>query len=148
MAGTVDLTDLDMWARAVPYEEFGRLRREAPVAWFPDQGSGFWSVHGYADIVAASRDVATFSSSRGVSFEEPTDEDMAARRTIIDTDPPEHTTLRKIVASTFSQRAVAVYEHFVSGLTEQVLDAMPADGQPFDFVDAVAKEVPIRVLAQ
>jgi cytochrome P450 len=83
-----------------------------------------------------------------VSFEDPTDEDMAARRTIIDTDPPEHTKLRKIVASTFSQRAVAVYEHFVTGLTEQVLDRMPADGQAFDFVDAVAKEVPIRVLAQ
>jgi cytochrome P450 len=83
-----------------------------------------------------------------VSFEDPTDEDMAARRTIIDNDPPEHTKLRKIVASTFSQRAVAVYEHFITGLTEQVLDRMPAGGEPFDFVDAVAKEVPIRVLAQ
>ena len=113
----------------------------------PDEGSGFWSVSRYADIVAASRDVATFSSARGVSFEEPTDEDMAARRTIIDTDPPEHTKLRKIVASTFSQRAVAVYEHFITGLTEEVLDRMPAGGA-FDFVDAVAKEVPIRVLAQ
>ena len=137
-----------MWARAVPYEEFGRLRRDAPVAWSPDDGSGFWSVSRYADIVAASRDVATFSSARGVSFEEPTDEDMAARRTIIDTDPPEHTKLRKIVASTFSQRAVAVYEHFITGLTEEVLDRMPAPGEPFDFVDAVAKEVPIRVLAR
>src|SRR6266567_2357007 len=147
MAGIVDLTDLDMWACAVPYGEFGRLRREAPVAWSPDEGSGFWSVSRYADIVAASRDVATFSSSRGVSFEEPTDEDMAARRTIIDTDPPEHTKLRKIVASTFSQRAVAVYEHLITGLTEEVMHRMPASGT-FDFVDAVAKEVPIRVLAQ
>jgi cytochrome P450 len=117
------------------------------VAWSPGEG-GFWSVTRYADIVTASRDVATFSSGRGVSFEDPTDEDMAARRTIIDTDPPEHTKLRKIVASTFSQRAVAVYEHFITGLTEQVLDRMPAGGQAFDFVDAVAKEVPIRVLAQ
>jgi cytochrome P450 len=147
MLGAVDLTDLDMWARAVPYEEFGRLRREAPVAWSPDEGSGFWSVSRYADIVAASRDVSAFSSARGVSFEEPTDEDMAARRTIIDTDPPEHTKLRKIVASTFSQRAVAVYEHFITGLTEDVLDRMAA-GPAFDFVDVVAKEVPIRVLAQ
>ncbi len=140
-----------MWARGVPYDEFARLRREAPVAWFPDEGSGFWSVHGYADIVAASRDVATFSSARGVSFEEPTDADMAARRTIIDTDPPEHTKLRKIVSGFFSQRAVAVYEHFIAGLTEHVLDRAvdhrPA-GESFDFVDAVAKEVPIRVLAQ
>ncbi len=145
----VDLTDLDMWARGVPYGEFARLRTEAPVAWF-DEGppnSGFWSVHRYADIVSASRDVATFSSARGISFEEPTDEDMAARRTIIDTDPPAHTKLRKIMTGTFSQRAIAIYRHFVEGLTEQVLDAGLAD-RPFDFVDAVAKQVPIRVLAK
>ena len=41
MIGAVDLTDLDMWVRGVPYHEFARLRRQAPVAWFPDQGSGF-----------------------------------------------------------------------------------------------------------
>ena len=125
MATAVDLTDLDMWARGVPYGEFARLRREAPVAWHeePAPNSGFWSVHCYQDIVTASRDVATFSSARGISFEEPTDEDMAARRTIIDTDPPEHTKLRKIVSGSFTQRAVAVYQHFVEGLTEEVLDA-------------------------
>jgi len=149
MAGAVDLNDLDMWALGVPYDEFARLRREAPVAWVDEAppNSGFWSVHCYRDIVTASRDVATFSSARGISFEEPTDEDMAARRTIIDTDPPDHTNLRKIVSGSFSQRAIAVYQHFVEGLTEQVLDAGLADGE-IDFVDAVAKEVPIRVLAR
>jgi cytochrome P450 len=145
----VDLTDLDLWVQGVPYADFARLRREAPVAWFDETppSSGFWSVHRYDDIVTASRDVATFSSGRGVSFEEPTDEDMAARRTIIDTDPPEHTKLRKIMTGTFSQRAVAVYQHFVEGLTDEVLDGGLAD-EPFDFVDAVAKEIPIRVLAR
>jgi cytochrome P450 len=149
MAGAVDLNDLDMWARGVPYDEFARLRREAPVGWHdePSPNSGFWSVHRYADIVTASRDVATFSSARGISFEEPTDADMAARRTIIDTDPPDHTKLRKIVSGSFSQRAVAVYQHFVEGLTEQVLDAGLADGE-LEIVDAVAKDVPIRVLAR
>jgi cytochrome P450 len=155
MTGPVDLTDLDLWARAVPYAEFARLRREEPVSWHaepagPAPHSGFWSVNRYADIVAASRDTATFSSARGVSFEEPTDEDMAARRTIIDTDPPDHTKLRKILSGSFSQRAVAVYQHFVEGLTEDVLDRALADGgsDEFDFVDAIAKEVPIRVLAR
>jgi cytochrome P450 len=154
MAEAVDLTDLDMWARGVPYDEFARLRRDAPVAWHDEAApnSGFWSVTGYSDIVAASRDVATFSSARGISLEEPTDEDMAARRTIIDTDPPEHTKLRKIVSGAFSVRAVAVYQHFVEGLTGQVLDtALTAPvlaGEAFDFVDTVAKEVPIRVLAR
>jgi cytochrome P450 len=145
----VDLTDLDRWVRGVPYAEFARLRREAPVGWSDEAApnSGFWSVTRYDDIVTASRDVATFSSGRGVSFEEPTDEEMAVRRTIIDTDPPEHTKLRKIMTGTFSQRAVAVYQQFVAGLTDEVLDAGLADG-PFDFVGAVAKEVPIRVLAR
>ena len=148
-APAVDLTDLDMWACEVPYEEFARLRREAPVAWSdePAGGPGFWSVVRYDDIVTASRDTRTFSSSRGVSFEEPSDDDMAARRTIIDTDPPVHTKLRKILSGGFTQRAVAVYEHFVESLTEQVLDA-GLTAEPFDFVDAVAKEVPIRVLAR
>jgi cytochrome P450 len=148
MTRAVDLTDLDMWALGVPYDEFARLRREAPVAWHDEAppNSGFWSVHCYQVIVTASRDAATFSSARGISFEEPTD-DMAARRTIIDTDPPGHTKLRKIVTGSFSQRAVAVYQHFVEGLTEQVLDAGLADGE-IEFVGAVAKEVPIRVLAK
>src|SRR5262249_56455398 len=99
MTGPVDLTDLDLWAQAVPYGEFARLRREEPVSWHAEEppNSGFWSVTRYADLVAASRDTAAFSSSRGVSFEEPTDEDMAARRTIIDTDPPAHTKLRQIL---------------------------------------------------
>ncbi|HEY1616194.1 MAG TPA: cytochrome P450 [Streptosporangiaceae bacterium] len=150
-AGT-DLTDLDLWARGVPYAEFARLRAGAPVCWHPEAApnSGFWSVTRYADIVAASRDVATFSSGRGVSFEEPTDADMAARRTIIDTDPPGHTKLRKIVSGSFTQRAVAVYEHFIAGLTEQVLDdALPAlTGRgAADFVETVAMQLPIRVLA-
>jgi cytochrome P450 len=149
MTVTADLTDLDMWVRGVPFGEFRRLRREAPVAWSSEQApnSGFWSVTRYGDIVTASKDVATFSSARGISFEEPTDEDMAARRTIIDTDPPGHTKLRKIMSSSFTQRAVAVYEHFVTGLTHEVLSDGLTDG-PFDFVDAVAKEVPIRVLAR
>jgi Enoyl-(Acyl carrier protein) reductase len=64
MTTAVDLTDLDMWARGVPYREFARLRQEAPVAWCgePPPNSGFWSVHCYSDIITASRDVATFSA--------------------------------------------------------------------------------------
>src|SRR6185437_1926309 len=172
MTAAADLTDLDMWARGVPYDEFARRRREA-VAWSEEAAanSGFWSVCGYQDIVAASRNVAVFSSTRGVSFEEPTDEDMAARQTIIDMDPPEHTTLRKVMSGSFSQRAVAVYEHSVTELTEQVLDTALGGlgggglgggrlgggglgggglggGGELEFVDAVAKEVPIRVLAR
>jgi cytochrome P450 len=148
----IDLTDLDMWAHGVPYDEFARLRREDPVSWSAEEApnSGFWSVNRYCDIVAASKDVAAFSSARGVSFEEPTDEDMAARTTIIDLDPPEHTKLRKVLSGAFSQRAVALYQDFVQKLTDHVLDERSlneVDGTT-EFVESVAKQVPIRVLAR
>jgi cytochrome P450 len=144
-----DLTDLDVWERRVPYEAFARLRHEAPVAWFDEDlpHHGFWSVHRYADIVEISRDTARFSSATGVSFEEPSPEDMEARRTIIDMDPPRHTKLRKVLAPSFTPRAVAVYEHFVRALTNAALDAALPLGE-FDFVHHVAKQVPIRVLAR
>jgi len=145
----IDLTDLDVWEAQTPHEEFARLRREAPIAWFDEEppNHGFWSVHRYADIVDMSRDTATFSSATGVSFEEPTADDMQARRTIIDMDPPAHTKLRKVLGPSFTPRAVAVYEHFVRGLTTAALDgALPLGS--FDFVEYVAKEVPIRVLAR
>lgn len=148
-AGDVDLTDLDRWERSVPYEAFAHLRREAPVAWFDERAPhhGFWSVHRYADIVEASRNTRGFSSATGVSFEEPSSEDMAARRTIIDMDPPAHTKLRKVLAPSFTPRAVGVYEHFVRQLTAVTLDAALPLGE-FDAVHHVAKEVPIRVLAR
>jgi cytochrome P450 len=144
----IDLTDLDLWQAGVPYAEFARLRREAPITWFDERdGSGFWSVHRYDDIVEMSRDTKVFSSAQGISFEEPSAKDMETRRTIIDTDPPAHTKLRKIVAGSFTPRAVSAYEHFVRALTRRVLDeALPLE--EFDFVEHVAKEVPIRVLAR
>jgi cytochrome P450 len=144
----IDLTDLDLWQAGVPYAEFARLRREAPITWFDERdGSGFWSVHRYDDIVEMSRDTKVFSSAQGISFEEPSAKDMETRRTIIDTDPPAHTKLRKIVAGSFTPRAVSVYEYFVRELTRHVLDeALPLE--EFDFVEHVAKEVPIRVLAR
>jgi len=144
-----DPTDLDVWAAGVPYDEFARLRVDAPIAWFDEQppNHGFWSVHRYADIVEISRETRRFSSATGVSFEEPTDEDMVARRTIIDMDPPSHTKLRQILAPSFTPRAVAVYEHFVRKLTKIALGVALPLGE-FDFVRHVAQEVPIRVLAR
>lgn len=149
MASAIDLTDLDVWERAVPYGELARLRRDAPVAWCEEDAPqhGFWSVLRYSTIVEVSRDTARFSSATGVSFEEPTPEDMEARRTIIDMDPPAHTKLRKVLAPSFTPRAVAVYEHFVRALTTAALDEALPLGE-LDFVHHVAREVPIRVLAR
>ena len=62
----VDLTDLDVWERGVPYEWLALLRRDAPLHWQPEQdGRGFWVFTRYDDIVAVSKDWETYSSETG-----------------------------------------------------------------------------------
>jgi NAD(P)-dependent dehydrogenase (short-subunit alcohol dehydrogenase family) len=48
----------------VPYDEVARLRRQAPVAWFPDEGSGFWSVTRL--LTAGGDQVAIFGRRPGM----------------------------------------------------------------------------------
>ena len=61
----VDLKNTDLYRDGTPHEVFARLRREAPVAWNPeDDGRGFWAVTRYEDIVAVSKRPEVFSSDR------------------------------------------------------------------------------------
>jgi cytochrome P450 len=94
-----------------------------------------------------SRDWETFTSSRGVSLEELDDDQLEVRTALIDTDPPRHTELRKIVAGAFVPRVINGYETFLRGLVAHSLDAAVAQGT-FDFVSAVSSEIPVRVLCR
>ncbi|MYE74915.1 MAG: hypothetical protein F4232_00650, partial [Acidimicrobiaceae bacterium] len=77
-----DLSSHDSFTSGVPHATFGRLRREDPVHWTPEtDGPGFWSVTRYHDSLAVSRDVETFTSSRGIRLEEMDDDELEARRT-------------------------------------------------------------------
>jgi len=145
----VDLTDQDAFQRAVPYDWFRLLRERAPVHWNPERsGRGFWSVTRYADVVAVSRDTATYSSERGASALEDLEPDaLEARKSMIDMDPPGHTRLRRKVAPEFTRRGVSHYEQLVRETVTEVLDAALPKGE-FDFVPDVATEVPIRVLCR
>lgn len=71
--GGVDLSDPDTYASGMPHAAFRELRRRAPVAWHPHaDGPGFLALTGYEEVLAVSRDSATWSSqSAGVFFEIP-----------------------------------------------------------------------------
>jgi cholest-4-en-3-one 26-monooxygenase len=51
-----------------PFPDLARLRAEAPVA--RHAASGAWVLSRHADVVAASRDPATFCSGRGILLQE------------------------------------------------------------------------------
>lgn len=146
----VDLADLDNFMDGeTPWRMFDALRRTAPVHWNPetDGGSGFWSLTRHADIVAADRDAATFTSEKFVNLEEVDDRQAAIRRSMLETDGPRHMALRRVLQREFTPRAVAGYATFLRGLTARTLDNALAKGT-FDFVKEVAADFPINVLAR
>lgn len=146
----LDVLSHDVYAERVPHAEFARLRRESPVAWMaePDGGPGFWSVTRHADLVAVHKDWRTFSSEvGGTEIEELAPDALAARRTMLETDPPRHTRLRQLVNPYFARAAVAGYEAAARDTVRSVVHEALARPE-VEFVHDVARELPIRLLCR
>lgn len=146
--GHADLSSHDSFVQGAPHNTFARLRRDDPLAWcdYP-AGTGFWSVTRHADILALNRDVATLSSAHGIRMEDQTEEEVLARRTFQETDPPEHTRTRLLVAKAFSKPMVALFEAQIRALCDEILDQALAEPE-FDAVPAIARELPMRMLGR
>ena len=107
----IDLVSPDQWIKGVPHEQFAWLRREAPVFWHRSDDPAipdFWALTCHADVQSANRDAARFSSQRGgVFLNIQTDEERDLFRSIIETDEPAHTRLRRLVNRGFTPRAIS-----------------------------------------
>ena len=146
----IDLSDHDNFIDAVPHAAFAQLRHEDPVHWNPepDGGRGFWAVTRYEDIRTVHRNPDVFSSEiGGTSLEDLEPEQIEARKSMIDTDPPRHDELRALVNRRFTPKAVGVWEEQVRKVVREVLDGAMAKGE-FDFVAEVASEIPMQVFAE
>jgi cholest-4-en-3-one 26-monooxygenase len=146
----VDLFDPDAYVDGVPYETFGLLRREAPVYRHPRaDGPPFWAVTRYHDVVAVSRDFATFSSERrGALLREPPEEALETQRLMmLNMDPPRHSKLRGLVNKGFTPRTVRLLTPPIRRMCVQIVDAVCERGQ-CDFVTQVAAELPLQVIAE
>lgn len=147
---TVDLASPDTFLERIPFEYFDWLRANQPVYWHAEEppNHGFWVVTKHEDLVAMHRDFRTFSSEAGhVAIEELQPDELAARRSMLETDPPKHTRLRRIVSQFFTPRAVGAYEEFVRSLAREILDEALPKGE-FDFVREVSAPYPINVLVR
>jgi cytochrome P450 len=145
----IDLSDHDAFLERVPHEWFELLRREDPVHWNEEpDGRGFWAVTRYEDIRAVHRHWETYSSELGgTSLEDLEPDQVEARKSMIDMDPPRHDELRGMIARRFTPRAVKVHEEQVRKVTNEVLDLALPKGE-FDFVEEVSSEIPMLVFAE
>ncbi len=146
--GFADLSSHDAFINGAPHNTFARMRRDEPVAWCDYAGGqGFWSITRHEDILECNRNNAVFSSARGIRMEDQTYEEYLARRTFQETDPPDHTRVRLLVAKAFSKPVVALFETQIRQLCDEILDQhLPT--LEFDAVKTIARQLPMRMLGQ
>jgi hypothetical protein len=80
-------------------------------------------------------------------MEDQTHEEYMARRTFQETDPPEHSRTRVLVAKAFSKPVVAQFDTQIRAICDNILDAVIEQGT-FDAVKDVARQLPMRMLGQ
>ncbi len=148
----VDIASHEVWVAGVPHEQLALLRHKAPVFWHRgtevDMPDHFWVLTRHADVQAANRDWETYSSAMpGSLLNDPPAEVSSDFRTIIDTDPPTHSRLRKLVNRGFMPRVIASYEEHLREVTREIFDRALPKGQ-FDFVVDVAAELPLVAITE
>jgi cytochrome P450 len=160
-----DLCSSATYLGGVPYETFAHLRANAPVhrvaesprkilgvngEWVETTGPGYWAVTRHADVVHVSRHPDVFSSWLGGTqiFDPPNEMELENfRQMMLNMDPPQHSKLRRIVQKAFVPRAIERLKDSVEANASEITAEFVAAGGG-DFVEDVAAELPLRVLAE
>jgi len=154
------ICELDKWESFIdgqPYDLFKRLRHEAPIYWHEeslDFEPGFWALTKHEDIVRVSKDPLTFSSAAGghlMSMGDPKVVDPSAVAAIIGNmigmDPPDHQIYRKMVAPSFTPKAIRNLESDMRQKIRDLLENVEGKGE-FNFVTEISEQLPLWVLCE
>ena len=136
-----------------PYPYYAAVRdRGSAVRVSLTNGSEAWLVTGYEQVRSVLAD-GRFSNvpPRGAGRPKPQSPARQARellaRHMLNTDAPEHTRLRRLVAATFTPRRVDGLRGRIRELTAEVLHNLPRRGET-DLVTAFAFPLPVLVISE
>ena len=154
------ICELDKWETFIngqPFDIFKRLREEAPIYWHEeslDFEPGFWALSKHEDIVRVSKDPMTFSSAVGghlMTMGDPEVVDPSAVAAIIGNmigmDPPDHQIYRKMVAPSFTPKAIRTLEGDMRLKIRELLENVEGKGE-FNFVTEISEQLPLWVLCE
>lgn len=131
-----------------PAPELADLRAHQPVAQVTfANGSTGWLVTRYADVRQVLID-QRFSRAEATNAGENSGLAMVAADSILGMDPPEHTRLRRLVAGAFTARRVEGLRPKVTGLVDELLEALQRLPRPVDLVEHFSLPLPVRVICE
>ncbi|CAM2759263.1 cytochrome P450 [Streptomyces albus] len=133
-----------------PPEEYGRLRRECPVARLRDADSPSWYVTRYADVRAVIADARLIRPSvNSWSFQgERETPDGPELITMMEMEGPRHTALRRALAEAFNARSVRRLLPRIRRSADQLLDAVADGGPPGDLIAGYTEPFPLSVVCE
>lgn len=142
----VNITDPELYREGIPHDRLAAMRAVPGLVWHPYGDDGFWAVTRHIDIREVSRNPQVYSSAIGHTNLWDLEADaLEARRSLIDTDAPDHTRLRRLIAAAFTPRNIRKWEATVREITCELLDDFIDQGGG-DWVELVAAPLPIRVI--
>jgi cholest-4-en-3-one 26-monooxygenase len=141
-----NVTDAELYLDGIPHDRFAQMRKTPGLVWHDYHDGGFWAVTRHADVKTVSKNSEVFSSAVGHTNLWDLEADaLEARRSLIDTDAPDHTRLRRLVARAFTPKNIRRWENTVREITVDLLDRFVAKGSG-DWVEEVAAPLPITVI--
>ncbi|GAB7105964.1 cytochrome P450 [Streptomyces phaeofaciens JCM 4814] len=144
---TEDLSELGAAFVQDPYPVYARLREKGPVHHVRTEASGaYWLVVGRAEARAALADPRLSNDIRhSAAWQD--DGGNAVGLNMVQTDPPQHTRLRKLVAQAFTPRRIEAMRTGIQKTTDELLDEMLPLGR-VDLVEAFALPLPLAVICE
>ncbi|HYI61755.1 MAG TPA: cytochrome P450 [Acidimicrobiales bacterium] len=136
---------------ADPYVQYRHLRETDPVH---HSALGLWFLSRWEDchhilrLPGTSVDESNATLQQRAVALEAANVDIGARRSrsILGTDPPDHTRIRRLVSKAFTPRTVARREARITDQVDALLDAAVAHGGPVDLIAELAFPLPFQVI--
>lgn len=125
------------------YQIYTQLRAEHPV--YHCERRDVWCLSRYEDIQAAARDWESFSNANGVDLDRPAQ--YYGVGDFLDSDPPRHDVLRKVVRPFFIPKEIARLEGDVVRRV-QTLVARLAEEEQIDIAQDFARALPVWMICR
>ncbi|MFG2016962.1 cytochrome P450 [Actinomadura geliboluensis] len=129
-----------------PYPVYSELREKSPV--YRNDNDDFWALSRHADVVAALKDSARFSSRNGLRIEPAFwGPDAEKFFSFVAMDPPKHTRMRGLVSRAFTAKRVQALEPRIREIARECAAPL-LDGAEFDLMRDFAGRFPTDVISE
>lgn len=153
----IDVSALGIEASKCPWATHGQLRERGPVLTHPRPGGLGYVVTGYEDVLAAFQEPA-FSKDPNTIDEQFPEVSAGAKRAgfalttsgsshLLNTDPPNHTRLRRLVMRAFTPRRIQSLRPRIQEIVDGLLDELQEQETP-DLIEDFAFQLSITMICE